>query len=498
MAIIAGGSLNSVPAIHQQALSTNYLDFTSGANDWAQQYLPDLMEKEAEVFGPRTISGFLSQVGAEEAMAADQVVWSEQGRLHLSYRGTVAANGGVNPGGGALPQMTMTHNIDGVALAGTNNQHGVRVNDTVIISDAVNGVVKCLVVTVANNVLDLAPYEVAGLSAQGTAQGTTILVYGSEYAKGTSYFPGAAVTTGVESRGANEPQFKSFSNKPIIMKDYYEVSGSDTARIGWVEISGEEGQNGYLWYLKAESDTRARFTDYLEMSMLEAVAGVPGASQVDATANLGKNPFGTEGLFEAIESRGNVTTGVTGVNAATDLAEFDAILAEFDSQGAIEENMMFVNRATSLAMDDMLASMNSYGAGGTSYGVFNNSEDMALNLGFSGFRRGSYDFYKSDFRYLNDKATRGGINATAGANAIRGVMIPAGTSTVYDQQLGKNLKRPFLHVRYRASQTDNRKMKTWTTGSVGAATSALDAMQIHMLSERCLVTQGANNFMLMK
>ena len=70
--------------------------------------------------------------------------------------------------------------------------------------------------------------------------------------------------------------------------------------------------------------------------------------------------------------------------------------------------------------------------------------------------------------------------------------------TVYDQMLGKNLKRPFLHVRYRASQTDDRKMKTWVTGSVGAATSALDAMQIHMLSERCLVTQGANNFMLMK
>ena len=86
----------------------------------------------------------------------------------------------------------------------------------------------------------------------------------------------------------------------------------------------------------------------------------------DLTADTGT---GTQGLFDAIESRGNVTSGVTGVNPATDLAEFDAILAEFDKQGAIEENMMFVNRSTSLAMDDMLASMNSYGAGGTSYGV---------------------------------------------------------------------------------------------------------------------------------
>jgi hypothetical protein len=77
-------------------------------------------------------------------------------------------------------------------------------------------------------------------------------------------------------------------------------------------------------------------------------------------------------------------------------------------------------------------------------------------------------------------------------------MIPAGMSSVYDQQVGRSMKRPFLHVRYRASATDDRRMKSWVTGSVGATTSALDAMQIHFLSERCLITQGANNFMLMK
>ena len=121
---------------------------------------------------------------------------------------------------------------------------------------------------------------------------------------------------------------------------------------------------------------------------------------------------------------------------------------------------------------------------------------MALNLGFSGFRRGSYDFYKTDWKYLNDKGTRGGLNDTV--NAIRGVVVPAGVSSVYDEVLGKNMKRPFLHVRYRASETESRKMKTWVTGSDGAVTSSLDAMQIHYLSERCLVVQGANNFMLLK
>ena len=493
MAITAGNNLNSVPAQRKQALSTNYLDLSSASNaGWGQQYVPDLMEREAEVFGPRTISGFLAQVGAEEAMTADQVVWSEQGRLHLSYKGKMVDS----------TSFTVQADIDGADSdnAGISNghtgevRHGIRINDTVILADA-NGVTKCLVVNVATDDITVAPYDGSTISALNTDQTTTCLVYGSEFGKGKTY--GNATAGASDDRGANEPTFKSFTNKPIIMKDYYEVSGSDASRIGWVEVSSEEGASGYLWYVKAESDTRARFNDYVEMSMLESEKGNVSGS-ADTEINGAGSAFGTEGLFAAIEDRGNVTSGINGVNAATDLAEFDLILAEFDKQGAIEENMLFVNRASALAIDDMLASMNSYGAGGTSYGVFDNDEDMALNLGFSGFRRGSYDFYKSDFRYLNDLATRGGINAANASEAIRGVIIPAGTSSVYDQTVGQSIKRPFLHVRYRASQTDDRRMKTWVTGSVGAATSALDAMQLHMLTERCLITQGANNFMLLK
>jgi hypothetical protein len=497
MAITAGGSLNSVPATVKQTLQTNYLDLASTSGQgWAQQYVPDLMEQEAEVFGPRTISGFLAQVGAEEAMTADQVVWSEQSRLHLSYKCDIDANN----------VITIQCDIDELGFAADGLlTHGVRLNDTVIVA-APTGVFKGLVTAIGSGAnagdVTVATYDGSTIPTSGNTadKGTILLVYGSEFVKGVGYNNKGG--THSDTRGANEPQFKSFTNKPIIMKDYYEVSGSDASRIGWVEVSSEAGANGYMWYLKAESDTRARFTDYVEMSMLESEIGLDSTAESTIDDTLygadGGEKVGTEGLFAAIESRGNLSSGITGVNAATDLAEFDAILAEFDKQGAIEENMFFLNRATSLAIDDMLASMNSYGAGGTSYGVFDNSEDMALNLGFSGFRRGSYDFYKSDFRYLNDLATRGGINTVAGSNAIRGVVIPAGSSSVYDQTVGASIRRPFLHVRFRASQTDDRRMKTWVTGSVGAATSALDAMQLHFLTERCLITQGANNFMLLK
>ena len=480
MAITGGGSLNSTPSPIRTTLASNYVDFTTAATEgWAQQFLPDLMAQEAEVFGNRTISGFLSQVGAEEAMTADRVVWSEQGRLHLTYTGTIVAGTGV---------VTIT------AHAGTNatyvaSSHGLRVGDTCLVASSLV-TYPGRVTAVTADAVTILPYtdEFPSSAAIGMASGAvTVLKYGSEWAKGSD----TPYTT------ANEPDFLAFTNKPVIIRDMYHVSGSDVSAVGWVEVTDEAGTGGYLWYLKAEGETRMRFSDNCEMTCLEGVL-IANDTTLDTQTLGGALPQGgTEGLFAAVESRGNMTSGITGVNAATDLAEFDAILAEFDSQGAIEENMMFVNRTTALAIDDMLASMNSYGAGGTSYGVFDNSEDMALNLGFSGFRRGSYDFYKSDWKYLNDAGTRGAINSRNTVGAIRGIIVPAGTSSVYDQMLGKNLKRPFLHVRYRASQTDDRKMKTWVTGSVGAATSELDAMRVNYLSERCLVTQGANNFMLM-
>jgi len=479
MAITSASGPDAAP--RRQTLASNYVDFTSAATEgWAQQYLPDLMEKEAEVYGKRTIAGFLAQVGAEEASTSDRVIWSEQGRLHLAY--TAKYVSGNN-------RYEIENDIDGNDVGTTP---GLRVGDMVIMSIA-NATAKGYVSAIDSDGDNGAEFTVLayGNATMAGALGSTattselvrVLVIGSEFEKGS-----AARTA------ANAPSFKSFSNKHLIMRDYYEVSGSDATAIGWVEVSGEEGQNGYLWYLKAEGDTRARFSDHLEMTMLEAETAIGGAGAIGGTDG-GALQDGTQGLFQAIETRGHQTTGITGVNAATDLAEFDAILAVFDQNGAIEENMMFVDRSTSLAMDDMLASMNSYGAGGTSYGVFDNSEDMALNLGFSGFRRGSYDFYKSDMKYLNDKGTRGGLNDTV--NAIRGVVVPAGVSSVYDEQLGKNMKRPFLHVRYRESGTESRKLKTWVTGSVGALTSGVDSMQVHYLTERCLITQGANNFMLM-
>ena len=472
-----------VPSQKQQLLASNFLSFNGGGADgdsdtFAQQYLPEVYEQEVERYGNRTLSGFLRMVGAEMPMSSDQVIWSEQNRLHIAYT-DVTSN---------VLGTTLTINI---ATPGVVNV--VSVNDTIVVMDPATGAeLKCLVTAsgaqdvAPTGLLTVAPYTQPDLVGAGAGEvalanltNLKIFVYGSEYAKGT----GAGGVAGYNPVSVT-PQFTQYSNTPIIIRDRFQINASDMAQIGWVEVATEDGTSGYLWYLKAESETRLRFEDYLEMAVVEG----ENAAALSGAAVAGVK--GTQGLFAAIQDRGNV---MNNFSAAAGLDDFDSILKNLDTQGAIEENMLFLNRSTALDFDDMLASLSTGAGGGTAYGLFENSSEMALNLGFSGFRRGSYDFYKTDWKYLNDASTRGGM----AVSGIDGVLIPAGTSTVYDQILGTNIRRPFLHTRYRASQSEDRRMKTWLTGSAGGAyTSDLDAMQAHFLSERCLVVQAANNFVL--
>jgi uncharacterized membrane protein len=456
------------PAAEQVALSTNYITNFNFLN----QYLPDTYEKEFERYGNRTVSSFLRMVGAEMPSNSDQIKWAEQGRLHIKYTSVTS--------GAALGSATAT-----LTVADANVTYvAVRVGQTIMIQNNSTGVFNKAIVTAVPTAttITVAYYEAAGQAFAVSTQ-CTLFIYGSEFKKGTNGMVGSL-----------EAEDDIYSNSPIIIKDKYAVNGSDMAQIGWVEVTTENGATGYLWYLKSEHETRLRFEDYLETAMIEAV---PAESTSGASVAGFK---GSEGIFYVVNNRGNVWGGGT----PTTLADWDTIVSRLDKQGAIEENVVFVNRGLSFDIDNMLATLNGYNggsaSGGASYGLFDNDVNMALNLGFTGFRRG-YDFYKSDWKYLNDPTMRGGLSAAASTatGTITGLLVPAGSTSVYDQIMGKNAKRPFLHVRYRASEAEDRRYKTWITGSAGGAqTSDLDAMEVNFLSERCVCTLGANNFILFR
>ena len=326
------GSL--IPSQTQEILNSNYLQFNAagvagpgnGGDSFAQQYLPEIYESEVERYGNRTLSGFLRMVGAEMPMTSDQVIWSEQNRLHISY-----LDFGIGANAAGTNVITVAGTVSNV----------VSVNDTVVLLNPVNGAeVKALVTAVAaapvvGGNFTVTPFAggagligaaafsgtAAGFVAGAGPAGIKVFVYGSAYTKGTTTT--AAGTGNSAIRTSVDPQLTQYSNSPIILRSQYVVSGSDMAQIGWVEVATEDGTSGYLWYLKAESETRLRFEDHLEMAMVEGEY-----NQIVGTT--GTNP-GTEGLFAAIQSRGNVEVGFT---AAAGLDEFDAILKNLDTQGA--------------------------------------------------------------------------------------------------------------------------------------------------------------------
>jgi len=317
------------PSQKQQTLADNYLNFTDGSGkNFSQQYLPEIYEAEVERYGNRTLSGFLRMVGAEMPMSSDQIVWSEQNRLHISYDSVVSNAAGTT-----------------LAIAQSADKQCVISNNAtiVVMNPATGDELKCFVVSQTGAsgasgtvTLTIKPYTQATLDSTSGSEpdlaaksNLKVFVYGSEYAKGSgngaSYDPISV-----------SPQFKQYSNSPIIIRDRYQINGSDTAQIGWVEVATESGQGGFLWYLKAESETRLRFEDYLEMSVIEG-------ELKSSTSTLGNTVKGTQGLFSAIDERGNTVTGFTAANAGDQLATFDNILKNLDTQGAIEENMLFLN-----------------------------------------------------------------------------------------------------------------------------------------------------------
>ena len=437
-----GGALTPAPS--KSTLSSNYL---GSSIEFTSQYLPDVYESEFEKYGNRSVSSFLRMVGAEMPFQSDVIQWSEQGRLHLAVSGA-------------------TRSADVI----TSNGHPFRVNQTVIVSDGTDQE-KAIITATTTNTFTVASYENANLASAIATTGLSVFAFGSEFKKGTNGMSGSL-----------EAPKDIQTNNPIIIKDKYEVNGSDLAQIGWIEVTTENGATGYLWYLKSEHETRLRFEDYMELSLIE---GRPAAGSSGAESAGYK---GTKGLFYELDNRGNISTG--SIAARTDIEEIIKVL---DKEGAIQENVLFVNRTKSFEIDTVLAAQNNSGASTSSYGLFDNDESMAISLGFQGFNLG-YDFYKTDWKYLNDPTTG------ALTSAVDGVLVPAGTTTIYDQVLGKNAVRPFLHVKYRKSEAEDRKYKSWVTGSAGTAgmSSDLDAMQVHFLSERALCVHGANNFVIMK
>lgn len=444
MALNSSPTYSITPSSKKVPLQTNYISLF----DYSSQFDAETHDKIAKIYGSQSVSGMLYMLGSESAMASDKYIWTEEGRLHTVYT-DVARSGNVF----------------------TKANHVFRVGETVHLS---SGTVKRrgVISAVDTNTFTVEAYKSAGLGALATTN-VVAFVDGSEFVKGSSGMVGSLST-----------DFTILDNKPIILKDKFEVNGSDVAQISWVQT--DEG--GYLWFLQDQIDTRRRWEDRLELALVNGEKADIGS---DAEAN---GTTGTEGLFESIRERGNTFQGIPSA-----LTDWDDILKRFDAQGKLGDYMFYCDRDASLGVDNLLGTLNAGYSGGISYGIFNNDKDMSVNLGFKGFTRGTYNFFKTDWKLLNDVTLLGAVDVQA---KVRGALIPVGTKEVYEGEYngmgaGNKITTPFLQSMYRASKADNRKYKTWLTGTIfGVHTDDDDVMRENHLSERMLCTVGANNFML--
>jgi hypothetical protein len=413
---------------------------------------PDNRDSLVKTYGNQGITGFLQLVGAVKSSGtADEVQYWEEARLHARQTYTISGSAVT-----AAKSVVLTFGSNAVV---------VRVNDVVLLNGDERGVVTAVTGTTSFAVANLAD---ANFSGTDLAVGThTVSIIGNLYGQGTDQ-PGEYLESNVVKR----------TNPYMIVKEIFKVTGSQATNIGWINL----GNGDYRWYVKGEQDTRQRFMDKREMMMLLG-------QKVANTSNVADATFGggSEGYFSAIEDRGMVHNGLIDT-----LGELDLIVKEFDKQGAGSEYALYVNRDQDLAIDDMLAaglSGSSITAGATSqFGAFNNSRDMAIELGFKSFSRGGYTFHKHDWKLLNDPTLLAGSD-------FKGVAIPM--STVVDPQSGD--RNPSLEMNFKNTNGYSREMEHWITGSfMGATNDTKDIAQFNYRSELALVTRAANRHMLIK
>ena len=427
----------------------------------------EVMPNLVETYGDQGITGFLKLTGAiNSGGSSDQVDWWEMGRRHKSYAYLVA---------------NITNNGTSITVAAGTDSFTSNVQKNDVIMDSSTGT-RFIVKSGGFGTGDAAPVVMVLLDGSASiTEGTDYDATSGEWIKlGNMYAQGTNQPTAFDDPGVIRR-----TNPFMIVKDRYEVNGSQATNIGWVNVGGGE----YRWFMKGEQEARARFEDRREMMML-----LGQQHSASAGAVLDHDIAGSEGYFAAIEDRGIQVTNANS-NPLDSFSEFDDIIMELDKQGAPAEYAMYVNRKQDLAIDDMLASGIATGVTAGlpgQFGAFNNSADMAVQLGFKSFTRGGYTFHKHDWKLLNDPTLLGA------SNYVQGAMIPL--SQVTDARSG--MKAPALAMYYKEANGYNRELEHWVSGSILGHNNngdvGTDNAVFHYRSEIALCTRAANQHVMIK
>ena len=433
----------------------------------------DVRPELIKTYGNQGITGFLRMTGAVKAAgSAEKVTYYEEARLHQKVR---AANKGGSSSTAEAADQTLTFVADAApsAVDVDIRAHTPMKGDILLL----NGKDRVVVTTegAANNSTDFVVHYMNKPTVSVADDGAVyeMPIIGNIFEEGSEQ-PGRFIESNVIR----------YQKPYAIVKGNFEVTGSQATNIGYIDVGGGD----YRWYIKGEMDARQRFLDKREMTLL---FGQEVANQTGLTMD------GNEGYITALEDRGLVTSSFLGNDGG--FTDMDDLITEFDKQGSAPEYAIYANTKQNLLLDDMVAQGGGSSKAGiagvtASYGAFQNSPDMAVQLGFSSFSRGGYTFHKHSWKLLNDP-TLLGADSNIQQKLVAGVMCPL--ATVTDPTTGD--RSPALELNYKAAGGYSRELEHWVTGSIlGFRNDTKDVAKFNYRSECALVTRAANQHVLIK
>ena len=438
-------------------------------------------ERLIQRYGKQGITGLLELVGAKKECTQTQFEHFEEAFIHNTV--TLTWDSGAATSGAAVKTAIISDSdmADGAITSGTQD-HPVRLGD-ILLSQAGQMVIVTGGLTGGAYSADTTPNFTCfpiNTWSSSNADSHTWTIIGNEWG---------------ENMGQPEsilPRVHEYSNKCMIIKESFEVSGTEATNVIYFKVDSQHFGSGYLWYLKGEADTYKRFMDYQELMMIlgKTVTNANLTSAVASSSFTKGGIRGTEGLLDFIENKGQSMD--LGSSAIT-MADFDAIIKSLDKYRGAKEYAMYAGINLSLDIDDLLATQGAYAAGGANYGTFQNNKNMALNLGFNSFTRGGYTFHKKTYDLFNHPKLVGATNFNYNGY---GICIPMDTQK--DAKSGDKI--PSLRIRYKAANGYSREMEHWLTGSavLKNKTNTEDNLKCHYRTERGFEGFGANRYMLIK
>lgn len=414
--------------------------------------IPDNRERLVMTYGDQAVStiyGLLYMVGAVKAGGEnDTFNWWEDTRLHNTADGTVSAGGPSTVGGTETLTITLA-------------SHKCRPNDNLMIYKG-DYAIRAKVLTVpTSSTFTVAP-ATTWPAVIGASERISASIVGNDFAQGTDqrdqFIQGNVVKR---------------TNQYIIVKETFKATGSQMTNKSWVELPN--GKRAFYW--KGEMDTRQRFMDYIEMGL------ITGEEYTNANIT-GSNLNGVEGYFSSLESRGVRMGYVTDLQDLEDLGEI------LDQEGGSTEYACYARTRQLNYISRLAAALNQ---GSMSYGMFNNSKDMAMNLDFTSLKHGGREYHWHTWKLLNDKQLLG----KPGQDIYKWVGVPM--DSIKDSKTG--VEAPLLEINYKTLDGYSREMETWINGAANGTyndSNGFDGTRFEFRAEQSIATRAANRHILGK